>query len=71
MHLDFIYCIVEMCEVSPEMKEQKNFLFIISGGTCSQPIAVLSNLSCFIVKLLCFPLQYKRFSVQLTIVFYS
>jgi hypothetical protein len=26
--------------VSPEMKEQKNFLFIISGGTCSKQLAV-------------------------------
>jgi hypothetical protein len=34
---------VEVCEVSPEMKEQKNFLFIISGGTCSKQFAVSSN----------------------------
>jgi hypothetical protein len=41
--------------VSPEMKEQKNFLFSISGGTCSKQFAVSSNLFCFIVLLVCFP----------------
>ena len=30
---------VEVCKVSPEMKEQKNFLFIISGVTCSKQLA--------------------------------
>jgi hypothetical protein len=30
---------VEVCKVSPEMKEQKNFLFIISGVTCPRNIA--------------------------------
>ncbi len=48
---------VEMCEVSPEMKEQKNFLFSISGVTCSKQFAVSSNLFCFIVNSVCFPMQ--------------
>ncbi len=30
---------VEVCKVSPEMEEQKNFLFIISGVTCSKQLA--------------------------------
>jgi hypothetical protein len=34
---------VEVCKVSPEMKEQKNFLFIISGVTCSRNIAELGS----------------------------
>jgi hypothetical protein len=33
------------------MKEQKNFLFIISGGTCSQQIAVSSNHSVSIINI--------------------
>ena len=41
---------VEVCEVSQEMKEQNNFLFSISGGTCSKQIAVSSNLFYFIVN---------------------
>ena len=39
--------VCEPCEVSPEMKEQKNFLFSISGGTCSEQFAVSSNLFCW------------------------
>jgi hypothetical protein len=48
--LDFMFCIVEMGEVSPKMKEQKNFLFIIFGSTCPWICTVLSNHS-FIVQL--------------------
>ncbi len=70
MQLYFICCMVEVCEVSPEMKEQKDFLIFISGETCSKQFAVSSNLFYFIVNSLCFPLQYKRFLVQLTIVFF-
>jgi hypothetical protein len=36
--------------MSPEMKHGKDFLFSISGGTCSKQIAVSSNLFCFIVN---------------------
>ncbi len=36
-----------MCEVSPKMKEQKNFLFIIFGVTCPWICAVLSYHSLF------------------------
>jgi hypothetical protein len=39
MHLYFRCCMVEVCKVSPEMNKQKNFLFIISGGTCSLTVA--------------------------------
>jgi hypothetical protein len=59
-----LYC--RICEVSPEMKEQKNFLFVISGGTCHWIIAVSSNLICSIYNSV-FPLQYKRFLVSLNI----
>jgi hypothetical protein len=31
---------VEVCKVSPEMEEQKNFLFFISGVTCSKQLAI-------------------------------
>ena len=30
---------VESVKVSPEMKDQKNFLLSISGGTCSKHLA--------------------------------
>ena len=31
---------VESVKVSPEMKDQKNFLFCISGDTCSELLKV-------------------------------
>jgi len=53
---------VEVCKVSPEMKEQKNFLFIISGVTCSRNIADLgSNLYLFHCIPVCFLSKYISF----------
>ncbi len=44
---------VESVKVSPEMKEQKNFLFSISGDTCSKHFSLKgSNLFVHIYKVL-------------------
>ena len=40
---------VESVNVSPEMKDQKKFLFSISGVTCSKHLAFISK---FVVKVL-------------------
>ncbi len=54
-----------------EMKEQKNFLFSISGGTCSKHLAVLgSNLFVHIYKVLSLEI-YKVFSAFNNCVLYS
>jgi hypothetical protein len=63
---------VEVCKVSPEMKEQKNFLFIISGATCSKTIADQGSILYSVSTLKCaFLSKYTRFLVQLTIVFFT
>ncbi len=61
-----------MCKVSPEMKEQMNFLFSISGGTCSRNIAELGSYL-YIVSLYfyCAFLAKYKFLVHLTIVFFT
>ncbi len=54
-------------KVSPEMKEQKNFLLSISGVTCSKHLADQgSNLS-VLIQVKCFaPLNKEEFSVFFT-----
>ncbi len=62
---------VEVCKVSPEMKEQKNFLFIISGVTCSKQLADQgSNLYLFQHSRVLSLAIYKVFSALYNCVLY-
>ncbi len=62
---------VESVKVSPEMKEQKNFLFSISGGTFSKTFSLKgSNLFAHIYKVLSLEI-YKVFSAFHNCVLYS
>ena len=59
-------------KVSPEMKHAENFLFSISGGTCSRTIADQGYFLYIVSKCQsAFLSKYTRFSVHLTIVFFT